>query len=81
VRPGIWVLVALLGGATTAHADPHLELRAAQQELKLARKALKGAGRSYDGHRLQAIAQVEAALREVRDALTSARAGHDREDE
>jgi hypothetical protein len=81
VRAARWLLPALLAGAGAAHADPHLELRAAQQELKLARKQLKGAGRSYDGHRLKAIEQVEAALREIRDGLASARAGADREDE
>jgi hypothetical protein len=80
VRRVVVLTAAGLLAAAVARADPHLEMRAAQQELKLARKQLKAAGTSYSGHRLAAIEAIEAALREIRDALAGAR-GTDADDE
>jgi hypothetical protein len=68
---GLWLLtpVALAWGA-----EEHLEIRAAQLELKLARARLQAAGRDYEGHRYRAVQNVNQALEEIRQALKDVRA-------
>jgi hypothetical protein len=67
------VLVALLGIArATPAAEQDLELKAAQQELRLAQAALEAAGRRYGEHRADALAHVKQAIREIRLGLLDA---------
>jgi hypothetical protein len=65
--------MTLLFGARSAAAGEHLELRAAQMELKLAQRHLQDAARSHGGHRRTAVEQTGLALREVTQALLEAR--------
>ena len=67
----------VLGTARPVRAEADLELRAAQQELKLAKAWLDSASRRYQGHRLEAIAHVRRALREVRLGLLDAAAARE----
>jgi hypothetical protein len=62
----------LLSGQETGGAEADLELRAAQQELKLARTYLQAASRRYRGHRTRALEHVAYALRAVRLGLLDA---------
>ena len=67
------LLAALLVPARVGMgADFDLELRAAQQELKLARRGLQNAPRRYEGRRQEAMDHVKAALREIRLGLLDA---------
>jgi hypothetical protein len=65
--------IALVLGAGWAGAGEHLEIRAAQMELKLAQRHLQDAARSHEGHRRAALEQTNLALREVTQALLEAR--------
>ena len=65
--------IGLALGTALAGAGEHLELRAAQMELKLAQSHLQVAGRTHGGHRRAALEQVNMALREVNQALLKAR--------
>lgn len=70
---GASVLTAsLLMAGTGTGAEFDLELHAAQQELKLARRLLQNAPRRYEGRREQAIDHVKAALRQIRLGLLDA---------
>ena len=74
-RPALIVvlLAALLVPVRVAvGVDFDLELRAAQQELKLARRRLQNAPRRYEGRRQEAMDHVKAALREIRLGLLDA---------
>jgi hypothetical protein len=64
-------LLALLapGGAS---GEPELELRAAQQEIKLARSHLQAAPGRWEGRRRRALDHLKEALRQVRLALLDA---------
>ncbi len=55
--------------AAPVRADEHLELLAAQAELRLARRYLQLAGRHFEGHRHAALDEVNAALKDIREAL------------
>lgn len=74
MRRVLLALVPLLAAAP-ARGDEHLEIRAAQQDLKLARKYLQAAGRDYEGHRRLALDEVNLALREIREALDETKRG------
>jgi hypothetical protein len=63
-----------LAGACHSSANDDLELLAAQQELKLARRHLQAAPHAYEGHRRTALDHVNQAIQEIRGALASARA-------
>ena len=52
-------------------ADEHSGMRAAQQELKVARTHLQESARTYGGHRKAAIDHINAALDEVRMGLAA----------
>lgn len=74
-RPALLIalLAALLLPARAGlGVDFDLELRAAQQELKLARRILQNAPRRYEGRRQEAMDHVKAALREIRLGLLDA---------
>jgi len=60
--------------ASVSLADYDLELLAAQQELKLARRHLQAAPHSYEGHRRTALDSVNRAIQAIRDGLKLARA-------
>jgi hypothetical protein len=62
-------MVMGLGAATGVLADENAPLRAAQEELKIARGHLQDAGREYGGHRRSALEHVNQALVEIRLAL------------
>lgn len=66
-------LVIGVGLAAVASTDEHAPLRAAEQELKIARGHLVDAGRQYAGHRQAALEHVNRALAEIRQALGSVR--------
>ena len=70
-------LIALIGVGlvAVARADEDASLRAAEQELKVARQHLAEAGRRYGGHRQAAVEHVNKALDELRRALASSGAG------
>jgi hypothetical protein len=74
-RVGLGAAVAsaavLLGGAGIA-AEFDLELHAAQQELKLARRLLQNAPKRYEGRREKAMDHVKAAQRQIRLGLLDA---------
>lgn len=53
-------------------AEFDLELRAAQQELKLARRLLQNAPKRYEGRREKAMDHVKAAQRQIRLGLLDA---------
>jgi hypothetical protein len=59
----------VLASATAAGAAGDHELRAAEQELRIAKDHLEAAGRDYQGHRRAASDLIDRALREIRDAL------------
>ena len=65
--------IVLVLGAGWAGAGEHIEIRAAQMELKLAQRHLQNAGRNYEGHRRAALEQTNLALREVTQAVLEAR--------
>jgi hypothetical protein len=74
-RPALVIalLAALLLPARAGlGVDFDLELRAAQAELKLARRTLQNAPRRYEGRRQEAMDHVKAALREIRLGLLDA---------
>jgi hypothetical protein len=59
--------------ASRASADEDLELLAAQQELKLARRHLQQAPHAYEGRRRTALDHVNRAIQDIRVALREAR--------
>ena len=74
-RVGLGVAVVsaslLLAGAGMG-AEFDLELHAAQQELKLARRLLQNAPKRYEGRREKAMDHVKAAQRQIRLGLLDA---------
>ena len=65
--------IALVLDVGSVIAGEHLEIRAAQMELKLAQRHLLAASPSYEGHRRAALEQTNLALHEVTQALLEAR--------
>ena len=71
-------VIALMIGVglpAVASTDEHAPLRAAEQELKIARGHLVDAGHQYAGHRQAALEHVNKALAEIHQALASERPG------
>jgi hypothetical protein len=67
--------ILVLAATSTRAAGDH-ELRAAEQELRIAKDHLEAAARDYQGHRRAASDLVDRALHEIRAALeTSGTAG------
>ena len=66
----------LVLAATSARAAGDHELRAAEQELRIAKDHLDAAGRDYQGHRRAASDLVDRALREIRAALETSGTTH-----
>lgn len=71
-RRAILALAALLVATPAAAAEQDGELKAAQQELKLARDLLEAAGRQFGEHRNEALVHVKRAIREIRLGLLDA---------
>ena len=67
------VVLALAVGclliASRAPADEHAEMRAAMQEMLIARSHLQAASHDYAGHRRTAIDHLNQAIGEVREGL------------
>jgi len=61
-------LVVSVVPASTA-AEPHPEIRAAIRSLERARDHLQHAAHDFGGHRVEAIAAIDAALKQLRLAL------------
>jgi hypothetical protein len=61
--------LGLVAAGVPAAADEHEEMRAAQHELKIAKRHLQAAPRDYEGHRRAAIEHINQALAEVRLGL------------
>lgn len=66
------LLATLLVTVPTSAAEQDGQLKAAQQELKLAKDQLESAGRQYGEHRNEALVHVKRALREIRLGLLDA---------
>lgn len=68
-RDGALVLPAVVVIATPAHetrkAVPHPEIMAAIRSLEHAKAHLQAAAHDYNGHRVEAIAAIDAALRQL----------------
>lgn len=62
-------IAGLLLAIVPAHADEHVEMRAALHEMLIARNHLQVAGHDYGGHRRAALDHVNQALAEIREAL------------
>jgi hypothetical protein len=60
-------LLAALSAAAMAEPQPHM--RAALDALQTAERQLAIAGRDHGGHRVKALAQVRAAIVEVRKGI------------
>ena len=74
---GLAVPLVLLLAAAAPAADQDGQLKAAQQELKLAQEYLQAAGRRYGEHRNEALVAVKRALREIRLGLLDAAAARE----
>ena len=68
-RDGALVLPAVVIMATPAHetrkAEPHPEIADAIRSLERAKAHLQAAAHDYNGHRVDAIAAIDAALRQL----------------
>jgi len=79
LRFGPWVALMVLGVAGTARlantAPPpgHPHIRAAIAELREAREELRTAAHDFCGHRKEAIAKTDQALRQLERAQECAR--------
>jgi hypothetical protein len=69
VTTGAAAGLALLAGATAAHAEPHPAIRAAINALQKARNDLQHAAHDFGGHRVAAIESIDRALEQLRLAL------------
>ena len=71
MKPAV-VVLGLFLLAVAFGDEPDVELRTAQQELKLAKAYLDAVHGSYDGHRRRAIDHVKRATREIKLGLLDA---------
>src|SRR5260370_26015592 len=71
---GIWAEMAVMGALTFLVAQPrHPHIRAAVGSLQAARQELQEAAHDFCGHRAQALKDTDAALRQLRLAMSIAR--------
>ena len=56
-------------GSTAWTAERHPQIRAAQHDLTSAKYHLQRAARDFGGHRAKAVALIDQAQDELRDAL------------
>lgn len=66
------VMVGIVGLALSVgivRAEEHPEMTAAQHDLESAKAHLKAGAHDFGGHRLQAIADVDRALGQIKQAL------------
>lgn len=68
----VFLLTSILGGAASAQEKPHSGIHHAIAALEQTKEELKSGERGFGGHRSKAIEHIEAALRELRQALAFA---------
>ena len=67
---GIFLFGLALGmGSTAWTAERHPQIRAAQRDLTSAKNHLQRAARDFGGHRVKAVALIDQAQDELREAL------------
>jgi hypothetical protein len=69
LRTAVLPPVVVTAPAAARKAEPHPEIRAAIRSLERAKDHLQHAAHDFGGHRVDAIAAIDAALRQLHIAL------------